>query len=75
MKVVERKEWQHEFTCSCCGSVLVAETKDVKSLYHEDDPNEYYVECPVCKTTKKLKDKELSPLAVETADAERHRRR
>ncbi len=81
MKIVDEKPFNFRFQCRSCTSRLVAEIDDVKvgyfgANYGGDTPDrEYYVECPVCGTTRILKYNETTPKVRERADRTDRRRR
>ncbi len=59
MKIIERMEWVHVFTCSGCKSRLEAEPGDVKcgsfgGSYCENGDEGFYVDCAVCGTELRL---------------------
>ena len=59
MKVLERKDWSHEYECPGCKSKLLVEPDDVKygsygGSYDESGNPTWYVECVVCGTSQWL---------------------
>jgi len=73
MKVVERKDWNHEYTCGKCGSKLVAEADDVRYGRHgcyDDFETRYYVTCVVCGENHYLKESALPPRVITGATKE-----
>jgi len=76
VKIIERIEWSHEFTCKGCGSKLAAEKDDVEvGSYGSFDEYEtvYWVECAVCKTRYDWRGRaqDALPPAVKDAAGER----
>lgn len=53
MKIIKRVEWSKTCTCRGCKSELLVEADDVQIASFGsmgDYEDEFYVECPVCKT-------------------------
>lgn len=51
MIVIEAKKWEHPFTCTGCGSVLIALADDMRhgDFGHQGDHDyRYYCVCPIC---------------------------
>lgn len=49
MKIVERRDWKHPFTCRKCKSKLECEVDDVKyGVSGMDAEGGFYCECVVC---------------------------
>lgn len=66
MKIIEKKEWTHPFTCGTCESKLEADGSDVQwdtfgGSYDEVGTTKYFVVCPVCGEYHFLKDTRKIP--------------
>ena len=66
MKIIEKKEWAHEFTCKSCESRLEANHADIMigrfgGDYMESGERMPYVVCPVCGLNKKMQWSEVPP--------------
>lgn len=65
MRVVKKgkpqnKDYEYQFECSSCGSLLRAKRKDLHSLHWYGQRAGYIYFCPVCKTERKISNNKIT---------------